>query len=73
VVQPTAGRYAAFSAVCPHAGCQVQYSRGNDEFVCPCHGARFDGTGSLLQGPATRDLSSITVTKGSDGQLYVDG
>jgi thiosulfate dehydrogenase [quinone] large subunit len=72
VVQPTAGRYAAFSAVCPHAGCRVQYSRGDDEFVCPCHGARFDGTGSLLQGPATRDLSPITVTKGSDGQLYVD-
>jgi thiosulfate dehydrogenase [quinone] large subunit len=73
VVQPTAGRYAAFSAVCPHAGCRVQYSRGNDEFVCPCHGARFDHTGSLLRGPATRPLRPITVAKGSDGQLYVDG
>ena len=73
VVQPTAGRYAAFSAVCPHAGCRVQYSGRDGEFVCPCHGARFDRTGSLLQGPATRSLSPITVAEGSDGQLYVDG
>ncbi len=73
VVQPTAGQYSAFSAVCPHAGCRVQYADGDREFVCPCHGARFDRTGSLLQGPATRSLSPITVAKGSDGQLYVDG
>jgi thiosulfate dehydrogenase (quinone) large subunit len=73
VVQPTAGRYAAFSAICPHAGCRVQYSGRDGEFVCPCHGARFDRTGSVLQGPATRSLSPITVAEGSDGQLYVDG
>jgi thiosulfate dehydrogenase [quinone] large subunit len=72
VVQPTAGRYTAFSAVCPHAGCRVQYSSRDGEFVCPCHGARFDRTGSVLQGPATRSLSPITVAEGSDGQLYVD-
>lgn len=73
VIQPTAGHYAAFSAICPHAGCVVQYTGGAGEFVCPCHGARFDRTGSVLQGPASRSLSPITVTKGSDGQLYVDG
>jgi thiosulfate dehydrogenase (quinone) large subunit len=73
VVQPAAGRFAAFSSVCPHAGCQVQYSRSTDEFICPCHGARFDGTGNLLQGPAQRSLDAIAVTAGADGQLYVDG
>jgi thiosulfate dehydrogenase [quinone] large subunit len=72
VVQPAAGQFAAFSSVCPHAGCQVQYSSGADEFVCPCHGARFDGTGQLLEGPARRSLDTITVHPGSDGQLYVD-
>jgi thiosulfate dehydrogenase (quinone) large subunit len=73
VVQPSAGRFAAFSAICPHAGCTVQYSRSVDGFVCPCHGARFDGTGGLLDGPARRSLDAITVAPGSDGQLYVDG
>jgi thiosulfate dehydrogenase [quinone] large subunit len=73
VVQPTAGHFAAFSAVCPHAGCEVQFSQSANEFVCPCHGARFAATGSLLQGPATRPLTSITIAPGRDGQLYVDG
>jgi thiosulfate dehydrogenase [quinone] large subunit len=73
VVQPTAGNFRAFSSVCPHAGCQVGYSRGANEFVCPCHGARFDGTGGLLQGPAQTSLSPIRITKGQDGRLYVDG
>jgi thiosulfate dehydrogenase (quinone) large subunit len=73
VVQPVADTFRAFSAVCPHAGCQVGYSRSADEFVCPCHGARFDATGSVLQGPANRSLSAIAITKGTDGQLYVDG
>jgi thiosulfate dehydrogenase [quinone] large subunit len=72
VVQPTAGHYAAFSSICPHAGCQVQYSRGADEFVCPCHGARFDNNGTVVQGPARRSLDPITISKGSDGQLYAD-
>ncbi len=72
VVQPTAGNFRAFSSVCPHAGCQVGYSRGANEFVCPCHGARFDGTGGLLQGPAQTSLRSIKIAKGQDGRLYVD-
>lgn len=71
VVQPTAGHFKAFSAVCPHAGCEVQSTGGG--FECPCHGARFDATGGLLQGPASRSLSDIAVAKGADGQLYVDG
>jgi thiosulfate dehydrogenase [quinone] large subunit len=73
VVQPTAGNFRAFSSVCPHAGCQVGYARGANEFVCPCHGARFDGTGGLLQGPAQRSLRPIAIAKGQDGRLYVDG
>ena len=73
VVQPRAGEFKAFSAVCPHAGCQVQYASGAHEFVCPCHGARFDATGTLVQGPARRSLDPITVARGADGQLYVDG
>jgi thiosulfate dehydrogenase (quinone) large subunit len=72
VVQPTAGDFKAFSSVCPHAGCQVGYSRSDREFVCPCHGARFDATGNVIQGPAQRSLSPITVTSSTDGQLYVD-
>ncbi len=71
VVQPKAGTFLGFDAVCPHAGCTVGYDQGRVRFVCPCHGSEFNGTtGALEVGPATRGLRRIAVAEGSDGQLY---
>ncbi len=72
VVQPQAGTFLAFDAVCPHAGCTVQYDKVSKLFVCPCHGSEFNGvTGAVEVGPAQRGLTRLTVAEGSDGQLYV--
>jgi len=72
VIQPTTGRFLAFDAVCPHAGCIVQYDKGNEVFVCPCHGSVFSAqTGAVENGPAPTGLARITISRGSDGQLYV--
>jgi thiosulfate dehydrogenase [quinone] large subunit len=74
VVQLKKGEFRAFSAICPHAGCQVQFDGSNDLFVCPCHGSTFNAaTGAVLQGPAATGLSPIPVALGTKGQLYVDG
>jgi thiosulfate dehydrogenase [quinone] large subunit len=74
VVQVTRGQFRAFSAVCPHAGCTVQFDGTNDVFACPCHGSIFNTTtGAVLQGPATTGLSPIPVSLGPNGQLYADG
>jgi thiosulfate dehydrogenase [quinone] large subunit len=74
VVQVKRSVFRAFSAVCPHAGCQVQFDQQSDLFICPCHGSIFNGsTGAVQQGPATTGLSSIPIVLGSNGQLYVDG
>ena len=71
VVQPTAGTFVAFDAVCPHEGCTVAYVATDKLFVCPCHGSRFNGeTGALVRGPATRGLTPIAITEGPDGDLY---
>jgi len=73
VVQPVKGTFAAFSAVCTHAGCTVGFERAGLEFVCPCHGSIFDAkTGAVLQGPAPSPLARLTVAEGGDGELYVD-
>jgi len=72
VVQPTAGTFLAFDAVCPHAGCTVEYASSAKLFVCPCHGSEFNGsTGAVEVGPATRGLGHIGIAEGGDGQLYV--
>jgi len=71
VVQPRAGTFLGFDAVCPHAGCTVAYDEASVTFMCPCHGSQFNGsTGAVEVGPASRGLGRITVAEGSDGQLY---
>ena len=63
---------AAYSAICTHAGCTVQYSPSQRLLVCPCHGAVFDpAQGSqVLRGPARRPLPSVPVTVGTNGMIY---
>jgi len=61
ITQPQSGSFKAFSAICTHAGCFVS-SVSNGTINCPCHGSRFSITdGSVVQGPATRPLASITI------------
>jgi thiosulfate dehydrogenase [quinone] large subunit len=72
VIQQDVGDYVAFDAVCPHAGCTVAYARSARLIACPCHGSEFNArTGAVLRGPATRGLTTISIIRGSDGDLYV--
>lgn len=71
VIQPKAGKFLAFDAVCPHAGCTVEYDESAALLVCPCHGSQFSAaTGAVEVGPASTGLNPIHVAKGGDGQLY---
>jgi thiosulfate dehydrogenase [quinone] large subunit len=71
VIQPNGGTFLAFDAVCPHAGCTVQYSSQDSLFICPCHGSEFNGrTGAVETGPAQSGLTRITIAEGPDGYLY---
>lgn len=72
VLHTNTGQYLAYDAVCPHAGCQVGYYAASDLLVCPCHGSQFQvSTGAVLNGPAPRGLTALKITKGSDGNLYL--
>ena len=60
VIRQPGGQLTAFSAICPHAGCQVSY--GGGELYCPCHGSTFDPTtGAVRQGPAVTGLPTRKV------------
>lgn len=66
VVQPEAGAFAAFTAVCPHQGCLVT-SVANNEIICACHDSRFSATdGSVLQGPALEGLTAAAISVDGD-------
>ncbi len=62
VTQPTAGQFKAFSAVCPHQGCNVAAIE-NEQIQCPCHASLFDiTTGDRISGPAQTGLSTEKLT-----------
>jgi nitrite reductase/ring-hydroxylating ferredoxin subunit len=50
------GTLHAVSAVCTHMGCLVEWNRAEQTWDCPCHGSRFRIDGSVIQGPAKREL-----------------
>lgn len=71
VVHPSGNTFVAFSAICTHAGCTVQYDPSNIQFICPCHSGVYDArTGQVLQGPPPAPLPSIPVHV-ADGKIHV--
>lgn len=60
----------AFSKICTHLGCEVQWNAEKKEFYCPCHEGRFDANGKNIAGPPPRPLDEFKVTKQAD-YIYV--
>ena len=50
----------AVSLRCTHLGCLLRFNSAERSWDCPCHGSRFDVTGAVLEGPATRPLQPRT-------------
>jgi cytochrome b6-f complex iron-sulfur subunit len=61
----------AWDAYCPHAGCEVGWSDGADEVVCPCHLSRFSVDGAVKQPPARDNLGSYGAKLSSDRQMLI--
>jgi nitrite reductase/ring-hydroxylating ferredoxin subunit len=55
------GDFVAYSAICTHQGCTVDYKDGN--LACPCHGSVFDPANgaAVVAGPAPSPLPEIPV------------
>ena len=57
----SAEKLTVLSAVCSHLGCLVNYRRETKEFVCPCHGGKYDITGKNIEGPPPMPLTKYPV------------
>lgn len=61
---------AAISMLCTHLGCVIRETPGG--FQCPCHGAKYDADGNVLEGPALRPLRWLALSRAADGSLLAD-
>jgi cytochrome b6-f complex iron-sulfur subunit len=59
--------FRALSLTCTHLGCTVKQVEGG--FACPCHNSRFDASGNVIHGPATKPLATLKVIEKADGSL----
>jgi Rieske Fe-S protein len=61
--------FSAVTAVCTHQACTVT-SFADRNYVCPCHGSRYDTAGRVVNGPAARPLQSFS-TQFAGGTLTI--
>lgn len=55
------GSYRAFSAVCTHLNCTVQYRQREHDIWCACHNGIYDLHGRNVSGPPPRPLEHYDV------------
>ncbi|WP_041974504.1 ubiquinol-cytochrome c reductase iron-sulfur subunit [Geobacter sp. OR-1] len=60
----------AFSAVCTHLGCIVQWQKDKGEFLCPCHAGRYTAQGAVISGPPPKPLQALPV-KVANGTITI--
>ena len=60
------GRLHTVSTVCTHLGCAVAWNAAETSWDCPCHGSRFHYDGTVLEGPAVKDLKPVSLDGGEE-------
>jgi cytochrome b6-f complex iron-sulfur subunit len=55
------GGYIAFSRVCTHLGCLVNYDKDRQILICPCHAGTFNLEGNVIAGPPPKPLDKFPV------------
>ncbi|MFQ5489102.1 MAG: ubiquinol-cytochrome c reductase iron-sulfur subunit [Phycisphaerae bacterium] len=57
--QDPARGFKALSSKCPHLGCKVHFSPGDQQFLCPCHQGVFDKNGKAVSGPPAKENKNL--------------
>ncbi len=64
------GKLRAFSAVCTHLDCTVQYRKDMGMIWCACHNGRYDLNGRNVAGPPPRPLEEFRVIV-QNGEVFI--
>jgi Rieske Fe-S protein len=66
LIRTPAGELRAFSAVCTHLNCTVQYRPDLTQIWCACHNGHFNLNGQNVSGPPPRPLDQYVVNVRGD-------
>src|SRR6266568_3294833 len=66
LVRTEAGELKAFSAVCTHLECIVQYRPDTKQIWCACHNGQYNLSGKNIGGPPPRPLEEFKVNVRGD-------
>ena len=66
LIQTPNGEYRAFTAICSHLDCTVQFRSDEKMIWCACHNGRYDLTGKNISGPPPRPLEEFQVNVRGD-------
>jgi cytochrome b6-f complex iron-sulfur subunit len=61
VVRVSDADFRAFSAVCTHLACIVEYRKASQVIGCNCHNAQFNLHGQVVGGPPPKPLPTLSV------------
>ena len=64
------GGVVVFEPHCTHLGCAYDWDPKKQQFLCPCHGGKFDKDGNRVAGPPPRPLDQLE-TKVVGNQIRV--
>jgi menaquinol-cytochrome c reductase iron-sulfur subunit len=70
VLRKSENELIAFSDVCTHLGCRINWHEDLKEYVCPCHDGHFAIDGKVISGPPPRPLDQYEF-KVQDGEVFV--
>ena len=74
IVNTAQGGIKAFSAICTHLGCIVEWDQARQFVLCPCHDGRFNAVnGAIISGPQPAPLPELALTVEGDAVYVSEG
>jgi len=73
VLRTPEGEVRAFTAICTHLACTVQYRPDLKHIWCACHDGHYDLHGQVLAGPPPRPLDAFKATVRGDDVIISRG
>ncbi len=61
LVRASETEWRAFSGVCTHLNCTVQYKESSHQIWCACHNGLYDLNGQVVSGPPPHPLNQFAV------------